>query len=140
VQSIEGRVYYGPRGTDIVFDIRDNENFINVNYRQLQLTIGTVSIRLPRLTLDLNLNNIPLAASPEQTAVKQALAAHFAPNNSIAQVAALTQIDNQIYAIITEKHQVISNARLTQSLTTHHITATQEPNGLPRITSITTHP
>jgi threonine dehydrogenase-like Zn-dependent dehydrogenase len=136
-QSLTGRAYYDFRGTDLIFDTRENADFMDIPHSRLQLRIETVAVRLPRLTLGLSLNYASVLPSVERNEIITAITDHFASRGGVAQVAAMSQTDNQIYAIVIEQHQAISGGRLQRSAGTYHITAELLANGTVQVTSMT---
>jgi len=75
---LPGVVRYDARGTDVTFDIRENEAILDIPLGRLFLDFESVSVRLPEFSAFVYLDDADFAPHGHTSAVKSAIEAAFA--------------------------------------------------------------
>lgn len=125
---LEGAVRYDFRGTDVVFDTRNNINFEGVSGALINLEIQTIYMNLARTTHTIDLNAGDIAPAEENILRARLIEEHFAGAahtggilEPFAQVSTMKVDGNMVFAIVKEMRPRLENGRFYREIITHRV-------------------
>jgi len=146
---IYGSVMYDARGTDLMFDTRDNEAMLDIPRDRLYLQINSISVLMPSLSTTIDLDAIgftPCAETAAATAYIESrfdatayrLIAEFAAQNQghvehRAQVRHINLTDNAVHALVAQRLAFVQDGALQEVLLNYRVTAERMHGGGIRI-------
>jgi len=125
---LEGAVRYDSRGTDVVFDTRNNANFEGVGGARISLEIETIYMNLPRTAYTIDLNIGDIAPSAENAIRARLIEEHFVQTpytggmlEPFSQISTMKVDGDRVFAIVKEMRPSLQNGRLHQEILTHKV-------------------
>ena len=134
---LPGTVMFDARGTDVIFDTRENEAILDIPISQLYLEFESISVRLPDFVATIDLDKIGFEPSSDTAAVKSAIESSFEQDmqqfvrqfgasqnvDYTAQVRQLHIEGNTAYAKVFERLAFTDGGSLQEVMRHHRVTA-----------------
>lgn len=146
---ITGNARYDARGTDLMFDTRDNEAILDIPDANLHLQLNNVSVLMPSLTATIDLDAIGFTPCEETASAAAQIEAHFdatayrliaefsAQNQNHtehrAQVRHINFTDNAIHAQVTQRLAFEQDGALREVVRSYLVVAERMHGGGVRI-------
>ena len=147
---LPGRVIYDGRGTDVLFDVRENEDILNIPRSRLYIEVQNISVRLPQLSTSINLSDLGFTPLEHHNAIAEDIEAHFIANSGrlLTQFSARENIEyraqvrqmrfegNRVYARLVERLAFTNEEGLQEIKLNHRVVAEVSASGATVIQSV----
>ena len=137
ILRLPGRVVYDARGTDVVFDVSENEDWANIRRDSISVEINSASVRMPQISASIELGELGFMSDNSQDAIAADIEAYFAANSVgwisapggsryveyRAQVRQIHVEGNEVYARVVERLAYVEGGRLHEITQSHRVVA-----------------